>query len=122
MVPSRQTLATAFPELTREKIALLRAIMKGTAPKICKGCRGDMPSDRICRYYHDGQCRYSRMDRIDVVLGTHGVEYVPAGHNAKSPAFYYCNAGDTYATTIIKVRGRFRVGCWGVIVERGNYD
>lgn len=64
----------------------------------------------------------TRLQRIDKILGTSGVEYIPAGHNSKSPAFYYCNAGDTYATTIMKVNGRFRIGCWGDIVERGNYD
>lgn len=64
----------------------------------------------------------SRMQRIDIIIRTCGVEYQPAGRNSKSPAFYYCNAGDTYATTVLKVDGRFRVGCWGDIVERGNYE
>jgi hypothetical protein len=64
----------------------------------------------------------TRLQRIDKILGTSGVEYIPAGHNATSPAIYYCNAGDTYATTILKVNGRFRIGCWGDIVERGSYD
>jgi hypothetical protein len=62
------------------------------------------------------------MQRIDAILRTFGVEYVAAGRNAKSPAFYYCNAGETYATTVLKVAGKFRVGCWGDIVERGNYE
>jgi hypothetical protein len=64
----------------------------------------------------------TRMQRIDAVISTYGVEYIAAGHNSKSPAITYCNAGDTYATTVLKVNGRFRVGCWGDIVERGNYD
>lgn len=64
----------------------------------------------------------TRMQRIDAILRTYGVEVTPAGKNAKSPAFVYCNAGDTYATTVLKVRGQFRVGCWGDIVERGNYE
>jgi hypothetical protein len=64
----------------------------------------------------------TRMQRIDKVLGTCGVEYIPKGHNAKSPAILYCNTGDTYDTTILKINGRFRIGCWGDIVERGNYD
>ncbi len=80
-----------------------------------------MPSEQPCRYFHDGTCRYSRMDRLNAVLGTHGVEYVPSGAGAKSPAFYYCNAGDTYSTTILKVNGRFRVGTFGDLVEHGNY-
>jgi hypothetical protein len=64
----------------------------------------------------------TRLQAIDKILGTHGVEYTPPGHNAKSPAICYCNAGDTYATTILKVRGRFRIGTWGDLVERGHYD
>ena len=64
----------------------------------------------------------SRLELIDEVLGTFGVECIPHGHNTKSPTIYYCNAGDTYRTTVLRVNGQFRVGCWGDIVERGNYD
>lgn len=64
-----------------------------------------------------------RMAAIDKVLRTSGVEYIAPGRGKRSPAIYYCNAGDTYAVTVLMVRGRFRVGCWGDIVEeRGNYD
>lgn len=62
------------------------------------------------------------LHRIDSVLGTFGVEYIPRGHNAKSPAISYCNTGDTYQTTIMLINGRFVIGAWGDIVERGNYD
>jgi hypothetical protein len=54
-------------------------------------------------------------------LGTFGVEHQPAGSNRLSPSFDYLNAGDSYELTLIYIRGRFRVGCWGDIVERGNY-
>lgn len=64
----------------------------------------------------------TRLERIDEVLETCGVEYQRAGCGRRSPEFWYCNAGDTYATTVLKVNGRFRVGCWGDIVERGNYE
>lgn len=64
----------------------------------------------------------TRMQRIDKILLTHGVEHIGPGKGAKSPAITYCNAGDPYATTILKINGRFRVGCWGDIVERGNYE
>ena len=55
-------------------------------------------------------------------LGTFGVEYIAKGHNQKSPSITYLNSGDTYNLTILYVKGQFRVGCWGDIVERGNYD
>lgn len=54
--------------------------------------------------------------------GTFGVEHIERGHNQRSPAIDYLNAGDTYSMTLLYVNGRFRVGCWGDIVERGNYD
>ncbi len=56
------------------------------------------------------------------IIGTYGVEYIERGSNAKSPCIEYCNAGDTYAATLMYVSGKgYRVGCWGDIVERGNY-
>lgn len=61
------------------------------------------------------------MRAIDRVLETCGVEYMEPGEGANSPGFYYCNTGETYAATIIKIRSRFRVACWGDIVERGRY-
>lgn len=64
----------------------------------------------------------TRLDRIDEVLGTCGVEYIPAGSNAKSPAIYYCNTGDSYGATVLKINGSFKLGSWADWVERGNYD
>ena len=55
-------------------------------------------------------------------LGTFGVEFIAKGHNKRSPSITYLNTGDTYEMTILRVRGQFRVGCWGDIVERGNYS
>lgn len=55
-------------------------------------------------------------------IGTFGVEHINAGTNAKSPAIDYLNTGDSYDLTLLYIRGRFRVGCWGYIVERGNYE
>jgi hypothetical protein len=63
-----------------------------------------------------------RMSIADEILGTCGVEFIPHGHNAKSSSIEYCNAGDPYTLTLLFVRGNYRVGCWGDIVERGHYD
>lgn len=86
-------------DVTRKDALAIRAIMRG--PRVESA---------------------TRMERIDKILNTCGVEYTMRGHNQKSPGFYYCNAGDTYATTVIRVNGQFRVERWGDIVERGNYD
>jgi hypothetical protein len=64
----------------------------------------------------------AKLSIANEILGTYGVEYIPKGHNSKSPAIEYCNAGDTYNSTLLFVSGRYRVGCWGDIVERGQYD
>lgn len=62
------------------------------------------------------------MEKINAIIGGHGVEHIQRGHNARSPAIDYVNMGDTYDNTVMFVSGRFIVGCWGDIVERGNYD
>lgn len=63
-----------------------------------------------------------KMLMLDELLHTYGIEYIPAGRNRKSPSITYLNTGGTYTTTIMFVRGQYRVGNWGDIVERGNYD
>lgn len=55
-------------------------------------------------------------------IGTFGVEYTARGKNRRSPAIDYLNTGDSYGLTILRVNGMFRLGCWGNIVERGNYE
>lgn len=55
-------------------------------------------------------------------LSTFGVEGMQEGNNQRSPGFDYLNTGDSYELTIMYIRGRFRIGCWGDIVERGNYN
>ena len=62
------------------------------------------------------------LGKISDLIGGHGVEYIASGSGPRSPAITYVNMGDTYDTTVIWVNGRFRVGCWGDIVERGSYD
>ena len=62
------------------------------------------------------------MHRINEIIGAEGVEYIPQGKNKRSPAITYVNMGDTYNTTVLLVNGRFRIGAWGDIVERGNYE
>lgn len=99
MAPSIKTLKAAFPKLSPEEVKSIRRAMA--------------PGAHVGRH---------AMRVIDEILGTHGVEYIPAGHNAKSPGINYCNTGDSYGTTVLLVRGKFRVGSWADIVERGNYD
>ncbi len=62
------------------------------------------------------------MAAIDKIMNGCGVEDIPQGHNDKSPAIMYVNMGDSYDTTVLFVRGEFKIGSWADIVERGKYD
>jgi hypothetical protein len=58
---------------------------------------------------------------IDQLLGTCGVEHL--GYDTRANRHvYYCNAGDTYATTICFVGESLTVTCWGYYVERGTIE
>lgn len=58
-----------------------------------------------------------RLRAIDRLLGMHGVEYVRRRNGAQG--FTYCNAGDSYACTVVLFpSGAFRVTSWGDVVER----
>ncbi len=97
--PSVATLVEALGNISVEQAKKIRAIMKD----------GSFTPE-------------AALDAIDKIIGTHGVEYIAAGHNKKSPAIAYCNAGDPYYSTVLFVNGRFAVCGWGAIVEGGNYD
>lgn len=53
---------------------------------------------------------------IDRLTKTYGIEY--AGKTAQGAEVSYCNAGDSYAATILFVGGELRVGDWGSMVEQ----
>ena len=63
---------------------------------------------------------------VDRILRTHGVEYLGQRKRNRNHV-YYCNAGDTYATTVLFDGDRLTVGCIGDLVEknliseRGSY-
>lgn len=115
MIPSQKTLERAFPGKGKELRAILTSEEAVNAHPAVEELR------RQC--YHAptmGQCR---MAALNAALDGFGVEYVPHGHNARSPAFHYVNLGDAYTTTIVRFPGgRYRVTDWGSIVERGHYD
>ena len=76
----------------------------------------------VSQCYHTPKLAHARMVALNAELECFGVEYVQGNYTQRSPSFEYCNTGDTYGTTIIRFTdGRYRVGDWGTIVERGNY-
>lgn len=63
-----------------------------------------------------------KLSTINEIMEAHGVEYTPAGRNKKSPSISYVNMGNPYVPTIMWIKGRYRVACWGDVIQRGNYD
>ena len=74
-----------------------------------------------------GACYYRpslqsvKLEAINDLMDAYGVEFIAAGSNKRSPSIEYVNVGETYLDTVLWTRGRYIVGCWGDIVERGNY-
>ena len=64
---------------------------------------------------NDWKMSRARAD-IDAILRTSGVEFLGV-HKRTGLDVYYCNAGDTYATTVLFIGPRLIVGCWGDLVE-----
>lgn len=97
-----------------------------------------LPTVRTLRHIHnitDEQARavrralegpgtaWTRLEAAAAVLPhASGVERIPPGRTRLSPSVVYVNLGDPYRPTLLYVRGRFRVGDWGTLVERGSYD
>jgi hypothetical protein len=114
MTPSIKALETAFPGKGKQLRELL------TSADAVRNHPAAIERERTA--YHPHALSTLRLEALNAVLETYGVEHIPAGIGAKSPAIDYCNTGDTYAVTSLRVNGRYRIGSWGDIVERGNYD
>ena len=67
----------------------------------------------------DAKSARDALERLDQLLGTHGVEYIAEDPGAMNPGehFYYLNTGDTYTTTIVRHNGRWKLTSWGDLVE-----
>lgn len=73
------------------------------------------------------------LDAIAAMIGADGAGLILPGDGPRSPSIEYANLGETYAPTILYLdgvssggrstgRGRWAVGSWGDIVERGRYQ
>jgi hypothetical protein len=71
----------------------------------------------------------AHIGRIDAILGNHGVEgglWDKEGNDMAGNCsmdgvkwdVHYSNAGDTYATTILYVNGKLKIGDWGTLFDR----
>ena len=72
---------------------------------------------KIRHIWHTVGDRPTARQRIDGVLRTSGVEFL-GHHKRRHLPVWCCNAGDTYATTVVFMGPVMRVACWGDYVER----
>jgi hypothetical protein len=72
---------------------------------------------KIRHIWHTVGNRPTARAEIDGVLRTMGVEYL-GHHKRRYLPMYFCNAGDTYATTVVFMGPVMRVACCGDYVER----
>ena len=118
--PSLKVLEAAFP--TKGK-ALRRLL---TSKQAVLDHPAAIAYSRQC--YHKPPVYLQRLYALNAETESFGVEYTHHSTceqigRCTNKCFDYLNAGDTYATTIIRFNdGRYRVGDWGTVVERGNYE
>jgi hypothetical protein len=109
MLPSVKTLRTVFGDNAKRA----RAILEMTRAELEAA-----PEAEACpiECYNFSATEYARMHVLDRLAGTHGVESFETRRNGWCD---YLNAGDAYAATLVRYRGRYRVTSWGDIAERG---
>lgn len=105
-------------------IRTLRAVFADKAPEARRILQMDraqlveLPAGaaRVRECYHPpttGDIRFHCLDALDA--GTFGIE---AFRTKRGEWCTYLNTGDTYAPTLLRFRGRYRVSTWGDIAER----
>lgn len=60
--------------------------------------------------------RKTAREEVNHILRTFGVEYL-GQHKRTLQHIFYCNAGDTYAPTVLFSDSRLYVGCWGDLLD-----
>lgn len=106
-----QTVKDVTPETARK---IRRVWLKYTREQLCDEFPACAAYVRAC--YHPPGTRALRRMAIDSLLGTYGVEYL--GYTRRNPRpVHYCNAGDTYAHTVLFTGSRLWCGNWGDLVE-----
>jgi hypothetical protein len=110
ITPSIKTLQT----LTQcaDKARELKAILTATRAQLEALPAG---AARVAECWNPPSTVDLRMSCLDAALGTYGVESFETRDGA---SVYYLNTGDTYAPTIVRFRGNYRVTDWGSIAER----
>lgn len=67
---------------------------------------------------HISHSHARHLERINKILNNYGVEGILEETDKGTIDIQYCNAGDTYALTLLYHKGKLKIGDWGTIVER----
>jgi len=90
----------------------MRRIGKLSRAKLIETCPAAFERDRTS--YNPHKTYVLRMEALDTVARTHGVE---SAQSTDGEYVEYLNTGETYANTLIYWRGRYRVQSLGDFVE-----
>ena len=107
-IPSVRTLRAVFGDQARQARAILE-MSRAELETLPAGAA------RVAECYNPPATSDLRMTCLDALAGTHGVGGFETRRNGWCE---YLNAGDTYAITLVRYRGRYLVTTWGDIAER----
>jgi hypothetical protein len=107
-LPSVRTLRAVFGDQAKQA----RAILEMTREQLEALPAGQ---SRVRECYNPPATSDIRLTCLDALGETYGVEAFQVRDGTWCE---YLNVGDPYRTTLLRLRGRYRVACWGDIVER----
>jgi hypothetical protein len=107
-LPSVRTLRAVFGDNAKQA----RAILEMTRSELEALPAGQY---RVQECYNPPATSDLRLTCLNALGETYGVEALQVRDGTWCE---YLNAGDPYQTTLVRLRGRYRVACWGDIVER----
>ena len=105
--PSINSLKTLFGENAPRAKALLRMNREQLL-------RTSIGAARAAECYNPPSTQDIRMECLNALGDFYGVESL----DTKKSECLYLNAGDTYAATLVRFNGAYRITCWGDIAER----
>ena len=105
--PSIKSLKTLFGENAPRAKALLRMNREQLL-------RTPIGAVLAAQCYNPPSTQDIRMECLNALGDFYGVESL----DTKKGECLYLNAGDTYAATLVRFNGAYRITCWGDIAER----
>lgn len=112
-LPSAKSLAIIFGDNARHARAILE--MSRTELFGLVGAAGDAVRAKQSECYFPCSTLGLKLLALNALGEFHGIE---AFELRDGTWCYYLNSGDTYTTTLLWVRGSYRVGCWGDVAEK----